>query len=161
MSSEAKHRVAIIGAGRIGRIHARNAALNSRIELAGIVDPVRVTYTALRNAASVATLVLTTNTLVADMRSLPIMARTGWPVIMDATHSAQLPGGQGACSGGERRHVPALAKAAVAAGANGVFLECHPDPDKALCDGPNSWPLHKLPELLQNLAAIWSLHDLS
>lgn len=97
------------------------------------------------------------NNLVVDMRTFPVMREIGVPVIMDATHSVQLPGGQGACSGGDRRHVPTLAKAAVAAGAHGVFLECHPDPDKALCDGPNSWPVPKLAELLKELAALWSL----
>lgn len=97
------------------------------------------------------------NNLVVDMRSFPIMAETGLPVIMDATHSVQLPGAKGTCSGGDRHHVPALAKAAVAAGAHGVFLECHPDPDAALCDGPNSWPTAKLPELLRDLAAIWKV----
>lgn len=97
------------------------------------------------------------NNLVVDFRSIPVMRELGAPVIFDATHSVQLPGGQGSCSGGERRHVPALARAAVAAGADGVFMECHPDPDKALCDGPNSWPLHRLADLLKQLAAIWSL----
>ena len=97
------------------------------------------------------------NNLVVDMRSFPVMRETGFPVIMDATHAVQLPGGQGTCSGGERRHVPTLAKAAVAAGAHGVFLECHPDPDKAMCDGPNSWPLKDLGPLLQDLAALWEL----
>lgn len=97
------------------------------------------------------------NNLVVDMRSFPVMAETGYPVIMDATHSVQLPGGKGSCSGGDRRHVPALAKAAAAAGAHGVFLECHPDPDKALCDGPNSWPTARLAELLHDLAAIWKV----
>lgn len=97
------------------------------------------------------------NNLVVDMRSFPVMRELGYPVVMDATHSVQLPGGQGACSGGERRHVPTLAKAAVAAGAHGVFLECHPDPDNALCDGPNSWPTADLETLLQELAALWRL----
>ena len=97
------------------------------------------------------------NNLVVDMRSFPVMRETGCPVIMDATHSVQLPGGQGTCSGGERRHVPTLAKAAVGAGAHGVFFECHPDPDNALCDGPNSWPVAKLPGLLKELAALWEL----
>lgn len=99
------------------------------------------------------------NNLVVDMRSFPIMGENGVPVIMDATHSVQLPGGQGVCSGGDRRMVPYLARAAVAAGANGVFLECHPDPDKALCDGPNSLALKDLPGLLQQLSAIWSIVD--
>lgn len=101
------------------------------------------------------------NNLVVDFRSIPIMRNLGLPVIFDATHSVQLPGGQGTCSGGERHHVPPLARAAAAAGADGIFMECHPDPDKALCDGPNSWPLDKLPALLKQLAAIWSIpHDL-
>ena len=94
------------------------------------------------------------NNLVSDMRSLPIMAETGCPVVFDATHSVQLPGGQGDRSGGERRFVPVLARAAVAAGVSGVFLETHPDPDKALSDGPNAWPLDRLGALLEDLVAI-------
>ena len=97
------------------------------------------------------------NNLVVDMRSFPVMREFGVPVIMDATHSVQLPGGQGACSGGERKYVPTLAKAAVAAGAHGVFLECHPNPDEALCDGPNSWPVSELDALLGELRAIWDI----
>ena len=97
------------------------------------------------------------NNLVVDMRSFSIMKEIGVPVIMDATHSVQLPGGQGGSSGGDRRMVPPLARAAVAAGAHGVFIECHPDPDKALCDGPNSLALADLPLLLQQLSSIWSL----
>ena len=97
------------------------------------------------------------NNLVVDFRSIPIMQEQGVPVIFDATHSVQLPGGQGTCSGGDRRHVPQLARAAAAAGADGIFMECHPDPDKALCDGPTSWPVDKLPALLRQLAAIWRL----
>ncbi len=99
------------------------------------------------------------NNLVVDMRAFPIMAELGVPVIMDATHSVQLPGGQGGCSGGDRRMVPYLARAAAAAGAHGVFIECHPNPDKALCDGPNSLILADLPRLLQQLSAVWSLLD--
>lgn len=95
------------------------------------------------------------NNLVVDMRSFGIMRAFGVPLVMDATHAVQLPGGQGSSSGGDRRQVPALARAAVAAGADGVFLECHPDPDKALCDGPNSLNLKDLPGLLKDLAAIW------
>jgi 2-dehydro-3-deoxyphosphooctonate aldolase (KDO 8-P synthase) len=97
------------------------------------------------------------NNFIVDMRSFPVMREIGVPVIMDATHSVQLPGAQGFCSGGDRRHVPTLAKAAVAAGAHGVFLECHPDPDKALCDGPNSWPVAELKTLLGDLAKLWSI----
>lgn len=94
------------------------------------------------------------NNLVADMRSLAQMRQTGCPVVFDATHSVQLPGGQGTCSDGQREHVPVLARAAVAAGVAGVFLETHPDPAKALSDGPNSWQLDKMPELISTLVAI-------
>jgi 2-dehydro-3-deoxyphosphooctonate aldolase (KDO 8-P synthase) len=99
------------------------------------------------------------NNLVVDFRSLPVLRGLGVPVIFDATHSVQLPGACGSASGGERRYVPTLARAAVAAGVDGVFLECHPDPDKALCDGPNSWPLARLPALLRELAQLWSVPD--
>jgi len=88
------------------------------------------------------------NTLVSDMRGLAVMRNTGCPVVFDATHSVQQPGGQGDKSGGERQHVPVLARAAVAAGISGLFMETHPDPDCALSDGPNSWPLDRLKELL-------------
>jgi 2-dehydro-3-deoxyphosphooctonate aldolase (KDO 8-P synthase) len=94
------------------------------------------------------------NTLVSDMRSLPILAEMGAPVIFDATHSAQQPGGQGAQSGGERRFVPVLARAAVAVGVAGVFIETHQDPDRAPSDGPNMLPLKALPTLLAELIAI-------
>ena len=97
------------------------------------------------------------NNLVVDMRSIPIMSDLGAPVVFDATHSVQLPGGQGSCSGGERRFVPNLARAAVAAGCRGVFLETHPQPEHAFCDGPNSWPLDHLEALLRNLKALWAL----
>lgn len=94
------------------------------------------------------------NNLVSDMRSLAIMRETQCPVVFDATHSVQLPSGQGGSSGGEREFVPVLAKAAVAVGVAGVFLETHPDPDHALCDGPNSWPLQRMQELLEILQDI-------
>ena len=94
------------------------------------------------------------NTLVSDMRSLPIMAETGAPVIFDATHSVQQPGGQGASSGGDRRMVPVLARAAVAVGVAGVFIETHEDPDNAPSDGPNMVPLDKLEGLLRTLMAL-------
>lgn len=97
------------------------------------------------------------NNLVVDMRSIPIMQNTGCPVIFDATHSVQLPGGQGQSSGGQRHFAPVLARAAVAAGAEGVFLEVHPDPDRALCDGPNSLPLEGLELLLSQLSHIRSI----
>ncbi len=97
------------------------------------------------------------NNLVVDMRSLSIMAETGCPVVFDATHSVQLPGGQGVSSGGQRQFVAPLASAAVAAGAHGVFLEMHEDPDRALCDGPNSLALQDVPALLERLKAIYEL----
>lgn len=91
------------------------------------------------------------NNLVSDMRSLAIMRETGAPVVYDATHSVQLPGGQGNRSGGQREFVPVLARAAIAAGVAGIFMETHPDPDNALSDGPNSWPLAKMAGLLKIL----------
>jgi len=94
------------------------------------------------------------NNLVSDMRSLAIMRATGCPVVYDATHSVQMPGGLGSASGGQREMVPVLARAAVAAGVSGLFMETHPDPDKALSDGPNSWPLDRMPELLCMLTRI-------
>ncbi|MBG6156201.1 3-deoxy-8-phosphooctulonate synthase [Roseibium album] len=94
------------------------------------------------------------NTLVSDMRALPIMAETGAPVIFDATHSVQQPGGQGASTGGDRTMVPVLSRAAVAVGIAGLFIETHPDPDKAPSDGPNMVPLHELEALLRQLKAI-------
>ncbi len=94
------------------------------------------------------------NNLVADMRSLAAMRDTGAPVVFDATHSVQLPGGQGSASGGQREYVPVLARAAVAAGVAGVFMETHPDPARALSDGPNAWPLYQVKELLEILKLI-------
>jgi len=94
------------------------------------------------------------NTLVSDMRGIVIMRETGCPVVFDGTHSVQQPGGQGTTSGGQRQFVPVLARAAVASGIAGLFLETHPDPDKALSDGPNSWPLHQMEALLASLKAI-------
>jgi 2-dehydro-3-deoxyphosphooctonate aldolase (KDO 8-P synthase) len=91
------------------------------------------------------------NNLVSDMRGLAIMRETGCPVVFDATHSVQLPGGQGTSSGGQREHVPVLARAAVAAGISGLFMETHPDPSKALSDGPNAWPLDRMESLLTTL----------
>lgn len=94
------------------------------------------------------------NNLVADMRSLAVMRATGCPVVFDATHSVQLPGGQGSASGGQREFVPVLARAAVAAGVAGIFMETHPDPAKALSDGPNAWPLDRMESLLSVLQAL-------
>lgn len=94
------------------------------------------------------------NNLVVDMRSLAVMRETQCPVVFDATHSVQLPGGQGNCSGGQREFIPTLARAAVAAGIAGLFMETHPDPDKALSDGPNAWPLARIEVLLESLLAL-------
>ncbi len=94
------------------------------------------------------------NTLVSDMRSLAVMRETGCPVVFDATHSVQQPGGLGTVSGGQREFIPVLARAAVAAGISGIFMETHPDPEKALSDGPNSWPLDQIRTLLETLKTI-------
>jgi len=94
---------------------------------------------------------------VSDMRSLAIMRATGCPVVFDATHSVQLPGGLGTASGGQREFVPVLARAAVAVGVAGVFMETHPDPNKALSDGPNAWPLGKVHELVETLIELDAL----
>jgi 2-dehydro-3-deoxyphosphooctonate aldolase (KDO 8-P synthase) len=94
------------------------------------------------------------NNLVSDMRSLAVMRATGCPVVFDATHSVQLPGGKGTASGGQREFIPVLARAATAAGIAGLFMETHPDPERALSDGPNAWPLDKMRALLEVLRAI-------
>ncbi len=94
------------------------------------------------------------NNLVSDMRSLVALRETGCPVVYDATHSVQLPGGQGERSGGQREYIPVLARAAVAAGIAGLFMETHPDPDRALSDGPNAWPLGRMESLLEQLKAL-------
>ena len=97
------------------------------------------------------------NTLVSDMRGLAVMRETHCPVVFDATHSVQQPGGQGEKSGGQREHVPVLARAAVASGIAGIFMETHPDPVNALSDGPNAWPLHKIQDLLALLVELDAL----
>jgi len=97
------------------------------------------------------------NNLISDMRSLMIMRDTGCPVVFDATHSVQLPGGQGTTSGGQREFVPVLARAAVASGVAGLFMETHPNPEKALSDGPNAWPLKLMKPLLETLKALDTL----
>lgn len=94
------------------------------------------------------------NNLVSDMRGMAVMRDTGCPVVFDCTHSVQLPGGQGGSSGGQREFIPVLARAAVGAGVSGLFMETHPKPDEALCDGPNSWPLDKIEPLLEALAEL-------
>ncbi len=97
------------------------------------------------------------NNLVVDMRSLSMMREHGAPVVFDATHSVQLPGGSGTTSGGTREHIPVLARSAVAAGISALFMETHPNPDQALCDGPNSWPLSHMRGLMTSLVALDSL----
>jgi 2-dehydro-3-deoxyphosphooctonate aldolase (KDO 8-P synthase) len=97
------------------------------------------------------------NNLVSDMRSLAVMRETGCPVVFDATHSVQLPGGQGGSSGGQREFIPVLARAAIAVGVSGLFMETHPDPDQALSDGPNAWPLGRIEELLTVLKELDSV----
>jgi len=97
------------------------------------------------------------NNLVVDMRSLPVMRSLGCPVIFDATHSVQLPGGAGSSSGGQREFIPVLSRAAVAAGIDGIFMEVHPEPDKALCDGPNHLPLDRVEQLLKTLLKIHTI----
>jgi 2-dehydro-3-deoxyphosphooctonate aldolase (KDO 8-P synthase) len=94
------------------------------------------------------------NNLVSDMRSLAVLRGTGCPVVFDATHSVQLPGGKGASSGGQREFIPVLARAATAAGVAGLFMETHPDPSRALSDGPNAWPLVQMKQLLETLVSI-------
>lgn len=101
------------------------------------------------------------NNLVSDMRALAVMRQTGCPVVFDATHSVQLPGGQGHSSGGQREFVPVLARAAVAAGVSGLFMETHPDPEQALSDGPNAWPLSKMQDLLEVLMPIDQIYKAS
>jgi 2-dehydro-3-deoxyphosphooctonate aldolase (KDO 8-P synthase) len=95
------------------------------------------------------------NNLVADMRSIPIMKSFGFPVVFDATHSVQLPGGGGDKSGGQREFAPVLARCAIAAGANGIFMETHPEPDKGLSDGPNMIPLAQMPKILSSILKIF------
>ena len=94
------------------------------------------------------------NNLVVDFRSLPLLKCLGYPVVLDVTHSVQLPGGQGICSGGQREFIPHLARAGVAVGLDGLFMEVHPDPERARCDGPNSWPLKEVPALWRELKAL-------
>jgi 2-dehydro-3-deoxyphosphooctonate aldolase (KDO 8-P synthase) len=94
------------------------------------------------------------NNLVSDMRSLAVLRQTGSPVVFDATHSVQLPGGQGSSSGGQREFIPVLARAAVAAGISGIFMETHPRPEQALSDGPNAWPLGRMEPLLETLVEL-------
>jgi 2-dehydro-3-deoxyphosphooctonate aldolase (KDO 8-P synthase) len=124
-------------------------------ETGAVVNVKKGQFLAPWDMANVAAKVASTgnDTLVADMRSLPILARTGYPVIMDATHSVQQPGGQGASSGGQREFAPVMARAAVSLGIAGVFIETHEDPDRAPSDGPNMIPLAQMPALIGSLMA--------
>lgn len=147
----------LLAAGESGRVvNVKKGQFLAPWEMKNVLDKVRSTGNELVLATERGSS-FGYNNLVVDMRSFEIMKAYGAPTVMDATHAVQLPGGQGLCSGGDRRQVPALARAAVAAGADGVFMECHPDPDKALCDGPNSLSLKDLPGLLKELAAIWGV----
>lgn len=146
----------LLAAGRSGRtVNLKKAQFMAPWDISQAVEKVRSTG----NHAMILTERGTQfgyNNLVADMRSIPIMSELGLPVVFDATHSVQLPGGKGDSSGGQRQFVGTLARAAVAAGAHGVFLEMHEDPDRALCDGPNSLNLDAVPALLAKLSAIYA-----
>ncbi len=145
----------LLAVGRTGKpVNLKKAQFLSPWDMAQVVEKIRATGNN--------NLIITErgtqfgyNNLVVDMRCFPVMAQNGCPVVFDATHSVQLPGGRGDCSGGERSFAPALACAAVAAGAHGVFLEVHPDPDQALCDGPNALPLREVAGLLTKLREIY------
>jgi 2-dehydro-3-deoxyphosphooctonate aldolase (KDO 8-P synthase) len=147
----------VMAAGRTGKpVNLKKAQFFSPRDMAQVINKVRETGNE--------RIILTErgaqfgyNNLVVDMRSIAIMADFGYPVVFDATHSVQLPGALGTSSGGERRFVPTLARAAVAAGAHGIFIETHPEPDKALCDGPNSLRLEQTAELLESLIRIFDI----
>ncbi|RJX33894.1 MAG: 3-deoxy-8-phosphooctulonate synthase [Desulfarculus sp.] len=147
----------LVAAGRTGRpVNVKKGQFMAPHDIGPILDKIRSTG----NQAVWLTERGSTfgyNNLVVDMRSIGVMQGFGVPVVFDATHSVQLPGGLGAASGGERRFAPALARAAVAAGADAVFLEVHPDPDRALCDGPNTLPLDQAAGLLKQLKDIHAL----
>lgn len=147
----------LLAAGQTGRIvNIKKGQFLSPAEMRGSLEKVRSTGNGLVMATERGSS-FGYNNLVVDMRSFGVMREFDAPLIMDATHAAQLPGSLGGSSGGERRHVPILARAAVAAGADGIFMECHPDPDRALCDGPNSLRLKDLPALLKTLSALWEV----
>jgi 2-dehydro-3-deoxyphosphooctonate aldolase (KDO 8-P synthase) len=147
----------VMAAGRAGKpVNLKKAQFLSPHDMGQVINKVRETgneHILLTERGSQ----FGYNNLVVDMRSIQIMADFDCPVVFDATHSVQLPGAQGTSSGGERRFVPALARAAVAAGAHGIFIETHPDPDKALCDGPNSLRLEETAGLLESLVRIFDI----
>jgi 2-dehydro-3-deoxyphosphooctonate aldolase (KDO 8-P synthase) len=147
----------LVAAGNAGKpVNIKKAQFLSPWDMAKVVEKIRATGNN-RLLLTERGTQLGYNNLVVDMRSFGVMAQYGCPVVFDATHSVQLPGGKGDCSGGDRRFVPALACAAVAAGAHGVFLEVHEDPDRALCDGPNSLPLNEVSGLIEKLLAIYQV----
>jgi 2-dehydro-3-deoxyphosphooctonate aldolase (KDO 8-P synthase) len=145
----------LLAAGRTGKtLNIKKGQFLAPWDVANIVEKIRSTGNQRIFLTDRGTM-FGYNNLVADFRGIPIMqAATGCPVIFDATHSVQLPGGAGHSSGGQREHAPTLARAAAASGADGIFLEVHPEPDKALCDGPNSLPLSELERLFTQLKAI-------
>jgi len=145
----------LVAAGKTGRpVNLKKAQFLAPWDMTHVADKVRVTGNDRVMLTERGTM-FGYNNLVVDMRSIPIMAKSGCPVVFDATHSVQLPGGEGSSSGGQREFVSTMACAAVAAGAHGVFLEMHEDPDRALCDGPNSLPLFQVPPLLEKLLEIY------
>ncbi|MCE5337050.1 MAG: 3-deoxy-8-phosphooctulonate synthase [Desulfobacteraceae bacterium] len=147
----------LVAAGRTGRpVNLKKAQFLSAREMGQAIEKVRSTGND-RILLTERGTQFGYNNLVVDMRSIPMMADFGYPVVFDATHSVQLPGAQGTSSGGQRQYVPVLACAAVAAGAHGIFIETHPEPDKALCDGPNSIPLSRTAGLLRRLRSIYNL----
>ena len=144
----------ILAAGRSGKpINIKKGQFLAPWDVANIVEKVESTGNR-RILLTERGTMFGYNNLVVDFRGIKVMQDAGYPVIFDATHSVQLPGGAGQSSGGQREYAPVLARAAVAAGADGVFLEVHPHPERALCDGPNSLPLDALPDLFQSLKAI-------
>lgn len=147
----------LIAAARTGKpVNVKKAQFLSPRDMAHVVEKIRQTGNE-RILLTERGAQFGYNNLVVDMRSIGILSDFGYPVVFDATHSVQLPGAMGGSSGGERRFVPALARAAVAAGAHGIFIETHPDPDKALCDGPNSLRLDETARLLSDLVRIFDI----
>ena len=147
----------VVAAGRTGKpVNLKKAQFLSPRDMGQVINKVRETGNE-RILLTERGAQFGYNNLVVDMRSIQILADFDCPVVFDATHSVQLPGAQGTSSGGERRFVPALARAAVAAGAHGIFIETHPEPDKALCDGPNSLRLEETAGLLESLVRIFDI----
>ena len=147
----------VVAAGRTGKpVNLKKAQFLSPRDMGEVINKIRQTGNE-RVLLTERGAQFGYNNLVVDMRSIEIMADFGYPVVFDATHSVQLPGAQGTSSGGERRFVPTLARAAVAAGAHGIFIETHPNPDAALCDGPNSLGLDEAAALIESLVRIFDI----